>query len=338
MYPQSEVILRQASLFSGRVLLINPPQDQLADALASVECHVWTWNYADNQYFKQLNSIKQCHFSIEFPHQTHYEHIIIFNPKAKVQLNYVLHQIAVHCALNTSVILVGEKKAGIEGSAKLLHDLGKTHKVDSARHCQLWQMYVQKNESQRPLTDWIKSYDLSCAGQSLTIEALVGVFSQAQLDVGTAELLPYLTQAKTGKIADFGCGAGVIASYLACLNPQNQIIAYDVDAFALASTQRTAEKNQLTQRITIQPVIGVDDIEQTFDVIVSNPPFHQGVKTDYEVSERLCHVAKHHLTPTGELWIVANHFLNYPHLLKQHFSQVEIKSQKNGFNVIYAKK
>ncbi len=72
-----------------------------------------------------------------------------------------------------------------------------------------------------------------------------GVFSQNRLDVGTAVLLPHLSQVTSGKIADFGCGAGVISAYLAKLNPKNRIFALDVDAFALASTKMTFEKNNL---------------------------------------------------------------------------------------------
>jgi 16S rRNA (guanine1207-N2)-methyltransferase len=48
--------------------------------------------------------------------------------------------------------------------------------------------------------------------KELTICALPGVFSQNHLDVGTAVLLPYLNQVKSGRIADFGCGAGIISA------------------------------------------------------------------------------------------------------------------------------
>ncbi|MCP5775072.1 class I SAM-dependent methyltransferase, partial [Klebsiella pneumoniae] len=88
----------------------------------------------------------------------------------------------------------------------------------------------------KALADWAQHYTVSTPNGDLIICALPGVFSQNRLDVGTATLLPYLSQITSGKIADFGCGAGVISAYLAKLNPKNRIFAMDVDAFALAST------------------------------------------------------------------------------------------------------
>lgn len=334
MTPMSEVILRQKSQLTGKILLINPPQDGLCHELDG-DVDIWTWNYADYQYFKTVGKVSEILFSVEFYQPHDYNYIIIFNPKIKQQLHYVLHQLSAKCALNSVIWLVGEKKAGIEGSAKLLKDYGKSSKIDIARHCQLWQLFLQKQEPLLPLSHWVKSYDLICNERTLSIKSLAGVFSQNKLDIGTAELLPFLTQIQGKKIADFGCGAGVIACHLAIYNPQAKIMAYDVDAFALASIALTIEHNQLTN-IEYQAVTGVDDIDRDFDVIVSNPPFHQGVETSYDVSEQLCHQAKKHLNAQGQVWLVANRFLNYPSLLAQHFARVDIVHDANGFKVIKA--
>lgn len=335
MTPMSEVILRQKSQITGKILLINPPQDTLVQGLDVEKIDIWTWNYADYQYFQTLKQVAKCCFTIDFKFESDYQHIIIFNPKIKQQLSYILHHISAYNALNTSVLLVGEKKAGIEGSAKLLKDYGKSSKIDMARHCQLWQLFLQQKDDLRPLSSWLHSYTLNYQQQHLEIVSLVGVFSQNKLDIGTAELLPFLPHIQGQKLADFGCGAGVIASCLAISNPQATIKAYDVDAFALASIALTIKHNQLTN-IEYQAVTGVDDIDRDFDVIVSNPPFHQGVQTHYDVSENLCHQAKSHLKAQGKICLVANRFLNYPTLLAQHFTHVQIVHDANGFKVIQA--
>lgn len=331
---ESEVILRQQQLLQGRILLVNPSPDGLIQALKSqAECDVWIWNYADHCSYQQkgVNS----YFSVAFPREHRYNQIIIFNPKAKKRLEYVLHYACENVAEQTPIFLVGEKKAGIEGSAKVLKNYGKATKIDSARHCQLWQLFAQKPVKSLCLDDWFVSYVLPNAQQDLTIFSLAGVFSQNKLDIGTAQLLPYLSQVKSGKLADFGCGAGVIACTLAIAQPNSQIFAYDVDIFALESIQKTCQHNKIHNVIS-QAVRGIEDIAQDFDAIVSNPPFHQGVKTDYLVSENLCNFAQQHLNKTGELWIVANRFLNYPTLLQQYFSHCEIKADTQGFKVIYA--
>ncbi|EPG34613.1 methyltransferase [Acinetobacter colistiniresistens] len=335
MDPRSEVVIRQQDYLNGQVLLINAPNDQLAKNLANqVQTSVWTWNYADHLGF--LKADINSHFSVEFP-QAKFDQVVIFVPKSKELLNYILHVVVSHLKRDQQVFLVGEKKGGVERAAKQLQPYGKTLKLDSARHCQFWQMKIEKTEQLKPLENWLKSYTVQIDQDQLEICALPGVFSQNHLDVGTAVLVPYLSQVKSGKIADFGCGAGIISAYLAKLNPNQQIFALDVDAFALRSTELTFQKNNLSlNQLTLQPVTGFGDAPKELDAIVSNPPFHQGIHTNYDASEELCQLARVHLKSSGELWIVANRFLNYPPLIEQSFGQCMVKADQQGFRVLYA--
>jgi len=70
--------------------------------------------------------------------------------------------------------------------------------------------------------------------------------------------------------------------------------------------------------------------------IVSNPPFHLGIETDYTASETLCKTSRRHLKSGGELWIVANRFLNYPTLIEQNFGRCTVKADQQGFKVLFA--
>ena len=335
MVPQSEVLMRQHEYLTGRVLLVNAPTDDLLNNLDhNINPFVWTWNFNDFQYFQAKQA--QVHFGAELP-DGEFDQAVIFVPKSKELLNYLLNCLATRLKLGSTVLLVGEKKAGIERAAKQLQPYGKTLKLDSARHCQLWQLIIDKTVSEKPLSDWAQHYRVETPRGELEICALPGVFSQNHLDVGTAVLLPYLSQVTSGKIADFGCGAGVISAYLAKLNPQNRIFALDVDAFALASTQMTFEQNELQpEQLEIKAVRGIEDAPLFLHAIVSNPPFHQGIQTDYNASENLCKTSRKHLKSGGELWIVANRFLNYPILIEQHFKACTIKTDQQGFKVLFA--
>lgn len=336
MDPRSEVVLRQQQYLAIKILLINPPADELAQQLAHKhQVSVWTWNFADHQYF-QHQSI-QSDFAVTFPDQIP-DQVIIFVPKSKELLSYLLHVVVSHLPAGQHIFLVGEKKGGVERASKQLQSYGKTVKLDSARHCQLWQTTIETTEQLKPLEQWLKHYSVKNENTQLEIYALPGVFSQNHLDIGTAVLLPYLNQIKLGKIADFGCGAGVISAYLAQLSPHNEIHALDIDAFALRSTEFTFQRNGLaSERLHLHAVTGIQDAPKALDVIVSNPPFHQGIHTDYSASEGLCKTAKQHLNTSGELWIVANRFLNYPLLIEQTFGQCQVKTDQQGFKILYAK-
>ena len=335
MDPRSEVVIRQHDYLSGRVLLVNAPTDDLASNLdKEIEPIFWTWNFNEYQYFQ--NQQANVHFGVELPEQT-FDQAVIFVPKSKELLNYVLHNVVSRLSAGAFIFLVGEKKAGVERAAKQLQPYGPALKLDSARHCQMWQMTIEKTVTAKTLEEWAMQYTVTTPNGELTICSLPGVFSQKSLDVGTAVLLPYLSQVTAGKIADFGCGAGVISAYLAKLNPENRIFAMDVDAFALASTRMTFDKNNLLpERLEIKAVTGIEDAPLFLHAIVSNPPFHQGIKTDYNASENLCKTARRHLKSGGELWLVANRFINYPILIEQNFGQCTIKADQQGFKVLFA--
>ena len=336
MDPRSEVVIRQHEYLSGRVLLVNAPTDDLLSNLEKdITPCLWTWNNNEFQYFQSQQA--NVHFGVDLPEGS-FDQAIIFVPKSKELLNYILHNVVSRLGLGASIFLVGEKKAGVERAAKQLQPYGQALKLDSARHCQMWQVTINTTVTAKALADWAQQYTVATPNGDLTICALPGVFSQNRLDVGTAALLPFLSKVTSGKIADFGCGAGVISAYLAKLNPKNRIFAMDVDAFALASTRMTFEKNDLApEQLEITAVTGIEDAPLFLHAIVSNPPFHQGIQTDYNASESLCKTSRRHLKSGGELWIVANRFLNYPLLIEQNFGQCTTKADQQGFKVLFAK-
>jgi 16S rRNA (guanine1207-N2)-methyltransferase len=102
--------------------------------------------------------------------------------------------------------------------------------------------------------------------------ALPGVFSADGLDLGTQMLLASLPV--TGKLLDFGCGAGVIGSVLAKRNPALAVTMVDINALALESSRRTLAVNGLSGRVHASDVYS--DIAETFQQIVSNPPSMPG--------------------------------------------------------------
>lgn len=78
-------------------------------------------------------------------------------------------------------------------------------------------------------------------------------------------------------------------------------------------------------------------INERFDLIVSNPPFHDGVDTAYRAVEELIFQAKNHLTKGGELRIVANAFLPYPDLLDKAFGKHDVLAKSTKFKVYSAR-
>ncbi|HEU5114770.1 MAG TPA: methyltransferase, partial [Candidatus Paceibacterota bacterium] len=79
-----------------------------------------------------------------------------------------------------------------------------------------------------------------------------------------------------------------------------------------------------------------ESIEGTFDLIVSNPPFHKGIDTDYSFIDKLARDAKRHLSPGGAVYIVANSFLSYERIMEKSIGPTEVVANDGKFKVIKA--
>ncbi|WXL26913.1 class I SAM-dependent methyltransferase [Ectopseudomonas mendocina] len=331
MDPRSEVLLRQADLFGGPLLLAGLPADDLLSHLPEAEG--WSWHAGDAA---QLNT--------RFPGRTHFgtapassgfQAAVVFLPKSRELTEYLLNTLA--SELNgLNLFLVGEKRAGVERAAKQLAAFGQARKLDSARHCQLWHVKVENAPTRPELHDLAQHYELELSDGPLKVLTLPGVFSHGRLDVGSALLLEHLDGLPDGHILDFGCGAGVLGASLKRRYPSSRITLLDVDAFAVESSRLTLAANGLQADVIAGD--GIDAAPHNLTTILSNPPFHQGVHTHYHATEHLLRQAKVHLTAKGELRLVANSFLKYPPLIEQHLGPCQTLAEKNGFRIYRAHK
>ena len=157
------------------------------------------------------------------------------------------------------------------------------------------------------------------------------MFSQKELDKATAMLLPQI-QTLAGKVLDFGCGSGVIGASLKKRFPNIKIHLVDISALALFSATQTLAANGLSGEVFATD--GYSQINTCFDHIISNPPFHVGLKTHYSTTEELLSQAPNYLNPNGQLTIVAN-FLKYPPFIEQAFGHCHRLIKDNHFTVYY---
>lgn len=331
MDPRSEVLLRQAELFQGAVLLAGLPADDLLGRLPAARG--WCW-HAGDQAALDARFEGRSDFGVNVP-EFEFEAAVVFLPKAKDLTDYILNAVASRLE-GREVFLVGEKKSGIEGAAKQLNPFGKPRKLDSARHCQLWQVTVANAPQAKPLESLAQEYELALAEGPLKVISLPGVFSHGRLDRGSALLLEHLDKLPSGHLLDFGCGAGVLGAAVKRRYPHNQVTMLDVDAFAAASSRLTLAANGLEADVLTGD--GIDAAPMGLSAILSNPPFHVGVHTDYYATENLLRKAAKHLKNGGELRLVANSFLKYQPLIEEHLGVCAIKAEGQGFRIYRAKR
>ncbi|MCW8154751.1 methyltransferase domain-containing protein [Stutzerimonas stutzeri] len=329
MDPRSEVLLRQAELFQGRLLLAGLPADDLLGQLPAASG--WSWHAGELQTLERRFS-GRCSFGVA-PPPGEFDAAVLFLPKSRELTDYLLQALATRLA-GRPLYLVGEKRAGVERAAKQLARLGRARKLDSARHCQLWQVEIEQAPASPQLDALAHHFTLELEDGPLQVISLPGVFSHGRLDVGSALLLEHLDNLPSGRVLDFGCGAGILGATLKRRYPQSELVLLDVDAFAVESSRRTLAANGLEAEVIAGD--GIDAAPRQLTAIVSNPPFHQGVHTSYQASETLIERASEHLVSGGELRLVANAFLRYPPLIEQHLGACQTIIERNGFRIYRA--
>ena len=333
----SQMLERNQALFVGKRLLVcGALEDDYPRQLASLAqtLTVFTTDYC--YYSSQQAALGEA---ILFDHQLagapRFDALLLLMPKAKAEAQYLLAMMTPLLEAGADLFLAGDNRGGINGADKLLAPYSeKPIKRDSARRCSLYHGELCKPVAPFELDSWFGRYQCKAGDTELTVLALPGVFSAAELDLGTQMLLASLPP-MGGKLLDFGCGAGVIGSVLAKRNPGLEVKMVDISALALESSRRTLAINGLQGQVQASDVYS--DITGKFDHIVSNPPFHAGLKTFYAATETFLAKAPEYLSANGGLTIVANAFLRYQPILETHFKRTDIISSDAKFKVYLSK-
>jgi 16S rRNA (guanine1207-N2)-methyltransferase len=170
-----------------------------------------------------------------------------------------------------------------------------------------------------------------------------GVFGWNKIDKGTELLLNTLPQIfrdhphKLSSILDLGCGYGWIFLNLASYIPEDKynlltVTATDNNAAAIQCATANAQLSPLNIHVIADDcAIHIDD---KFDLILCNPPFHQGFTHSKALTEKFLQQTRRHLKPNGIAVFVINEFIQLP---KQHLATFEgskVIAQAQGFKIV----
>jgi 16S rRNA (guanine1207-N2)-methyltransferase len=165
---------------------------------------------------------------------------------------------------------------------------------------------------------------------------LPAVFAGGKLDEGTRLLLEALEVRKTDEALDIGCGAGYLGLHVAKLATKGSVTMVDASLAAVALAQCIVEQSGLSN-VRVLPSDGAQAVlEQRFDLVVTNPPFHLGGIQTTEIAGRFMREAAQVLRPRGRFYLVANRFLKYEPTLQAHFKTIEEVGGNTRYKVLRA--
>ncbi len=180
--------------------------------------------------------------------------------------------------------------------------------------------------------------------RELVLQGGGGVFGGAKADAGSLLLLAHLDRAVTAgevtatRAVDLGSGNGVLTAYLAAAFPEALVLGSDDDADAVRSTRATLAANHLERpnvRITWDDALA-EEPDTSTDLLLLNPPFHDGTGIDATLVQHLLDAAARVLAPGGQLWFVHNSHLRYRGQLEARFTQVRERARDRRFTVLSA--
>jgi 23S rRNA (guanine1835-N2)-methyltransferase len=162
------------------------------------------------------------------------------------------------------------------------------------------------------------------------------VFSRERLDAGTRLLLDHLPS-RTGavEVVDLGCGNGVVGLTAALANPDAHLTFADASHMAVASAEATWRAAFDDRPATFLVADALDGVAaRSVDVVLCNPPFHDGRAEGDATAWRMFTGAKRALRPGGSLTVVGNRHLAYHAKLQRIFRNHTVVGSTPAFVVV----
>ena len=259
-------------------------------------------------------------------------------PKAKDELDMAVHAAASVLEIGAPLWVYGANDEGAGSAGRVIEPLmGLARTVGSGGRCRVLEA-VRQVDGPSPrgtLDEWRRSTSLEFPGGPREWISYPGIFAHGRLDPGTLALLEALrTFPLAGRrVLDFACGSGVIGAFLSALEPTAQVDLLDVDAVALAAAGENVSGARLI------PSDGFDTLaRERYDLIVSNPPYHEGKAETGSVLERLIRGAPDYLVTGGSLVLVTQRRFPVAALMKSTFKTAGVSLDAGPHRVWFGKK
>lgn len=170
----------------------------------------------------------------------------------------------------------------------------------------------------------------------LTVHSYGGAFAGGEVDRGTRLLLSCYDRlpGSARTVLDFGSGTGVLGVAAALRLPTAGLVAVDDSRAAVRSTLATAAANGIGDRVSVRHADRLRSVpDASVELVVCNPPFHQGTARDSSMAYEMFTDAARVLSAGGELWVVFNSHLPYLNALRRTVGRTTVLAQDRSFTV-----
>ncbi|WP_343128406.1 methyltransferase [Buchnera aphidicola (Kurisakia onigurumii)] len=234
--------------------------------------------------------------------------VIYFWPKDKKEAIFQILNILSVCSKKTEIFIVGRNKSGINSCMKLFQKWIFLKKKKYKKKCSLFHGIILKNTYFS-----IKNFYHRYIWNNIKIYVLPGVFGYKKIDEGTKLLISTIKNIKNKKVLDLCCGVGIIGIYIKKNFSTCSVTLSDNSKYALNSSKKTCIYNNI--QVKIIPSNLYEDIHEKFNLIFSNPPYHENLSISTIYIKKIIFNSKKYLFKKGILRIVLNNFLSIKNII-----------------------
>lgn len=195
------------------------------------------------------------------------------------------------------------------------------------------EQYFTKNPTTK---DDIYKFKWNALGEEFTFNTSNSVFSKSAVDFGTMTMIESFVANERGfegSILDLGCGYGPVGVILSKTMSNVKITMLDINERAVKLSEMNAKENKVADKITVFQSNILENVEEKFDRILTNPPIRAGKETVYMFFDK----SYEHLNNGGKLYVViqkkqgANSAIDKLNLL---FGNCETIYKKSGYFIL----
>lgn len=266
-----------------------------------------------------------------------YPLVMLLAPRQRDEARALLARAVEACAPGGVVLACAGNKSGGRPLQDDLARLAGPVRVLSKHHCRAsWTQPLQGPADPALLAEW-KQLDAPRPILDGRYLSRPGLFAWDRADAGSQLLLEQLPADLAGAAADLGAGWGYLGAELLARCPGiHSLDLFEAEARALALARRNLADAKVPVRFHWQDVAA--GVPGRYDLVLCNPPFHQGRADQPELGRAFIAAASAALAPGGRLWLVANRHLPYESALAAGFASWRCAAERDGYKVFEARR
>ena len=283
-----------------------------------------------------------CDFDFSALNPASFDGVLYRVSKERATSHHVINQSVKILKPRASLVLAGEKNDGLKSYVKQAGKLF-SNPVNAEKNGTAYIASIALNATENDLLSdknypQLRSIQLS---DNLCLQSKPGIFGWDKIDRGSAFLIDHLPHFLSSfknapqTLLDLGCGYGYIA-LSASQYGFNRLLATDNNAAAILAAQKNLDALINIESSVLATDAG-DGIDEQFDTILCNPPFHSGFSIDDQLAVKFLSQTQRLLNRSGQALFVVNTFIPLEHKAKSFFERIDVVANNGSFKLISLK-